>query len=276
MLVAVVGASGGSGASTLAAAVASAAADIGRSVVLVDGAAGGAGIDVVLGIEHVPGVKWPDLAGCLGPVDGPGLLSRLPHSGSVAVLSHCRESAVRVGGTAVQGVLTGLVDVVDLVVLDAPRDWALDPARVGVVHRDPRIDHTMIGMPAAHRTADLASNDRPMADLALADLPVVDIAVIVSRTGVIELAALAATAPRVAARVAQTHLILRGRGVSRALARDVETALDLPVLGVLDDDADVLRDLAHGIPPGRSRGSHGAVVGRLLDLVGPTRGQVAS
>lgn len=125
VVLAVVGASGGCGASTLAAACALHAAESGWSVGVVDGAAGGAGIDVVLGIEHVPGVRWPDLAGCRGRVDGLGLLSRMPRAGAVAVLAHCRDSPAQIGADAVRGVFAGLVEVLDLVVVDVPRSWAL-------------------------------------------------------------------------------------------------------------------------------------------------------
>ena len=256
VVLAVVGASGGCGASTLAAACALHAAESGWSVGVVDGAAGGAGIDVVLGIEHVPGVRWPDLAGCRGRVDGPGLLSRMPRAGAVAVLAHCRDSPAQIGADAVRGVFAGLVEVLDLVVVDVPRSWALqDWALRDWVLRE-----------AAVREAALL--DFAPREAALPSLR----AVVVAGAGIVELAALAATAPR----VAETYLVLRGRRLSRSLLDDVGAALDLPVLGVLDDDPSVGRDLARGIPPGRSRGPLADLARAVVEALGGDRREAAS
>lgn len=251
-LLAIVGASGGCGASTLAAATARYAAETGRSVVLVDGAAGGAGLDVVLGIEHVAGVRWPDLVGCRGVVDGPGLIARMPRSGSVAVLAHSRESPLAVAAAAVRGVVAGLVAAVDLVVVDAPRSWSV--GSVGSVS-------SVVPVPSGSQAPGGVQ---------------ADLAVVVAGTGVVELAALAATAPRVARHVPQTHLVLRGRRVSRALVDDVEAALDLPVLGVLGEDPQVARDVAHGIPPGGSRGPVADLARLVIEVLADEPGQVAS
>lgn len=254
-LLAIVGASGGCGASTLAAATARYAAETGRSVVLVDGAAGGAGLDVVLGIEHVAGVRWPDLVGCRGVVDGPGLIARMPRSGPVAVLAHCRESPLAVGAAAVRGVVAGLVAAVDLVVVDAPRSWSLS---------------SLSSVGSVSSVAPVPSGSQAPGGVQA------DLAVVVAGTGVVELAALAATAPRVARHVPQTHLVLRGRRVSRALVDDVEAALDLPVLGVLGEDPQVARDVAHGIPPGGSRGPVADLARLVIEVLADEPGQVAS
>ena len=189
VVLAVVGASGGCGASTLAAACALHAAESGWSVGVVDGAAGGAGIDVVLGIEHVPGVRWPDLAGCRGRVDGLGLLSRMPRAGAVAVLAHCRDSPAQIGADAVRGVFAGLVEVLDLVVVDVPRSWALQD---------------WVLREAAVREAALL--DFAPREAALPSLR----AVVVAGAGIVELAALAvarAVRLRVAAALAVARVV---------------------------------------------------------------------
>lgn len=84
VLIGVVGARGGLGASTL---VGLLAAEMGRrtSAVAVDLAPGG-GLDVVLGLEAQTGPRWPDL---LGAADAPGdkLVDALPRWGATAVLS---------------------------------------------------------------------------------------------------------------------------------------------------------------------------------------------
>ena len=260
VVLAVVGASGGCGASTLAAACALHAAGSGWSVGVVDGAAGGAGIDVILGIEHVPGVRWPDLAGCRGRVDGLGLLSRMPRAGAVAVLAHCRDSPAQIGADAVRGVFAGLVEVLDLVVVDVPRSWAL---------QDWALPDGSLREAAVREAAllDFAPREAALPSLR---------AVVVAGAGIVELAALAATAPRVAARVPETYLVLRGRRLSRSLLDDVGAALDLPVLGVLDDDPSVGRDLARGIPPGRSRGPLADLARAVVEALGGDRREAAS
>jgi hypothetical protein len=262
----VVGASGGSGASTLAAACALRAADIGCSVALVDTVAGGAGIDVVLGIEHLPGVRWPELAGCRGRVDGLGLLARMPRAGAVAVLAHCRDSPVRVGAAAERGVIAGISDVVDLVVVDVPRSWSLGGWAELVGSEGLDVDEAVGGVAGSD---DPVSRGFPLGGPAFR-------AVVVAGSGIIELAALAATAPRVAALVPETFVVLRGHRLSATVVSDVEGALDLPVLGVLDDDQSVGRDLARGIPPGRGRGSLAELAHSVIEAVARRRHEAAS
>ena len=242
-VLAVVGASGGSGASTLAAACAVRAADRGWTVALVDGGPGGPGADVVLGIEHLPGVRWADLVECRGEVDGPGLLSRLPRADALAVVAHDREAPSTAGADAVRGVLAGLVSALDLVVVDVPRGWAFGRGA-------------------------LESPLQSLADLGSCT------AVVVAGCGVLELAALAATAPQVARVVADTHLVLRGHRIGSALVADAESALELPVSGVLEDDPSVGRDVVRGIPPGRSRGPLATVAASLVDLLDGDVGDV--
>lgn len=75
-VVAVSGASGGLGASTLAAAVALALRP--HPVTLVDGDLRGGGLDVTLGVEHLDGLRWGDLARHEGAAAGEALRRRLP------------------------------------------------------------------------------------------------------------------------------------------------------------------------------------------------------
>jgi len=86
-VVGVVGARGGAGASVVAASLARAAARRRAPACLVDLALVGGGLDVLLGIEEDPGVRWPDLADARGRLDGDDLLARLPRWGPVPVVS---------------------------------------------------------------------------------------------------------------------------------------------------------------------------------------------
>ena len=83
----VVGASGGLGASTVAVALAVRATSSVGVTACVDGVLERGGVDVTACLEHVPGLRWPDLAELRGAVDGADLLRSLPAEGAVRVLA---------------------------------------------------------------------------------------------------------------------------------------------------------------------------------------------
>jgi MinD-like ATPase involved in chromosome partitioning or flagellar assembly len=82
-VIGVVGGSGGVGASSFAAVLALVAGP----AVLVDLDCAGGGIDVVLGIEQVPGARWSGLQLAGGRLDPDLLVGGLPHAGPCAVLA---------------------------------------------------------------------------------------------------------------------------------------------------------------------------------------------
>ncbi len=119
-VVAVVGGSGGVGASTLAAGLALAAARRGTSCALVDIDPLGGGLDLLLGAERTPGWRWPRLAGARGEVSD--VRPFLPEVEGVAVVSMARAAdAAPPSAEAVQAVLSSLARQADLVVLDTGR-----------------------------------------------------------------------------------------------------------------------------------------------------------
>lgn len=118
--VAVVGARGGAGATSTAIALATAGADAGHRVLLVDADPLGGGIDLALGAEELPGLRWSDLHDVRGPLPPGGLAASLPLADGVGVLSHGRD-AVPVTAAAASAVLQGALDEHDLVVVDLPR-----------------------------------------------------------------------------------------------------------------------------------------------------------
>lgn len=126
VVIGVAGAVGGSGASTLACALALAARRSGRSVLLVDHDAYGGGLDLVLGSESLPGARWQDVTGAAGQGSATGRISAasldaaVPHPHGVALLSHSRRSAVRPDGEVVSEILQAGVRGYDLVVVDLP------------------------------------------------------------------------------------------------------------------------------------------------------------
>ena len=127
-LVVVGGACGGAGASTVATAVALAAAP---GVVLVDADPWGAGLDLLLGAERADGLRWPDLAGLRGRVAGDALLAALPEVAGVSVVAASRSSPQPVPQDALAAVVDAARSVGCPVVVDVPR--GADGAGPGVV-----------------------------------------------------------------------------------------------------------------------------------------------
>ncbi|TFV60856.1 UNVERIFIED_ORG: septum formation initiator [Bacillus sp. AZ43] len=118
-LLVVSGACGGAGASTLAAAVALTAAP---GVALVDGDPWGAGLDLLLGAERAEGLRWPELAGLRGRVDGEALLAALPDVAGVSVVAASRSSPGGVPEEALIAVVDAARSAGCAVVVDLPRD----------------------------------------------------------------------------------------------------------------------------------------------------------
>ena len=100
-VLAVVGARGGAGASVFATAIAHSATD----PLLVDVDPWGGGLDLVLGSEDVPGLRWPELALQGGRVGWVALRAALPVHHGIAVLS-----AGRAGGQVDAAALDAVVD----------------------------------------------------------------------------------------------------------------------------------------------------------------------
>ncbi|MGN6635255.1 MAG: septum site-determining protein Ssd [Oryzihumus sp.] len=215
-VIGVVGGSGGVGATVLAAALATRAAATGCTVACVDGDVLGGGLDVTFGLEQEPGLRWPDLAGARGRVDGPELLHRLPATDGVAVLSFDRTRPGAPADEARAEVLRALGSCVDLVVLALPRADA----------------------PFGQSLAALA-----------------DALVLVSGDGVQALAATSAAAVLLGHTHDQLWLCVRCAGHDDQVAESLAAAVDLPLVATLRHDPRLDADLLHGIPPGvRSRG----------------------
>ena len=137
-VVAVVGGSGGVGASTLAAALAYTAAQSSQRTLLVDADPFGGGLDLLLGAEAVPGWRWPRLAGARGQLGDLG--GQLPRLDGIEVLSMARSPAGREHGLAAESlraVLRSAARTHQLTVIDLPRGCtpALEEAvpRAGLV-----------------------------------------------------------------------------------------------------------------------------------------------
>lgn len=120
--ISVVGAVGGAGASTFAGALARCAPG---PVTLIDADPASGGLDLLLGLEDVPGARWPDLMlgeSSAGVVDAGDLRSALPATpDQVAVLSAARSTLAdpfTVGPSHLATVLSSLSAVPGVVVVD--------------------------------------------------------------------------------------------------------------------------------------------------------------
>lgn len=113
------GLSGGVGASVLTAAAATRSALRG-SVLVVDTDPWGAGVDVLLGMERVPGWRWPDLEMLRGEPDVAAVISELPAQGSITSLGWGRRPHRR-GPRGPWAVVSRLSERFDVTVIDLPR-----------------------------------------------------------------------------------------------------------------------------------------------------------
>ena len=119
-LVSVVGAVGGIGASTFAAALGHRAGGRGLASMLLDLDALGGGLDLVLGAERAEGVRWQGLGGADGTLSAGSLAEVLPRAEGLATLTWSRDEQVS-EPPPLAPVLTAAARGFDLVVADAPR-----------------------------------------------------------------------------------------------------------------------------------------------------------
>jgi secretion/DNA translocation related CpaE-like protein len=227
-VVTVVGASGGLGASTLAVALAVAAARAGARSVAVDAVLHGGGLDVTAGVEHLPGLRWPDLAGTRGAVDGRALRHGVPRAAGAAILSAGRGGA----GPPPAERLAATPELLARAVL-ALREWA---------------DVVVVDLPAPH-----------------VDVPEgCSTVVLLTGSSARHLADATATREALAPVAARTGLVVRGSqrgGMPDSLAEH----LTLPLLAAWDDDRAVVADAERGRVPGeRGRSRLARLASRLL------------
>lgn len=120
-LVAVIGGTGGAGASTLAVAMALSAAREGRRPVLLGTDPWDGGIDVTLGAEDVPGPRWPDLAEISGRLPSTAIEEGLPYAHGVRFLCAARRRPGPVAVAALTAVVTAARRSGEPVIVDLPR-----------------------------------------------------------------------------------------------------------------------------------------------------------
>ena len=209
----------------------------------VDGDRLGGGLDVTFGIEQEHGVRWPDLVGARGRIDGPELLRRLPSIDAVRVLSFDRARDVQLAPEIVPEVLRALREAVDLVVVDLPR-----PDHEVFTALRSSLDATVLlagsGIRALAGASAIAEYlIRPCVDARPDDCPEISDISDISEIG----------------------LCLRTSGKGTHFADTVAAALDLPLIAVVREEPSLAADVLHGIPPGSSaRGALAAAADKVL------------
>ncbi|MFG3495650.1 septum site-determining protein Ssd [Streptomyces sp. NPDC047928] len=168
LTVGVIGGRGGSGASTLACALAVTAARCGRRTMLVDGDPLGGGLDVLLGGEQAEGLRWPDFAASEGRVAGAALEESLPSLCGLRVLSWDRGDAVVIPPEAMRSVLAAARRRGGVVVVDLPR--RIDGATAEALAQ---LDLGLLVVPGELRAVAGAKRVASLAGMVLRDLRVV-------------------------------------------------------------------------------------------------------
>ncbi|MCY7373354.1 MAG: hypothetical protein LH461_06615 [Spirochaetaceae bacterium] len=235
--VAVVGGRGGAGASPLSCALAVTAAGSGWRTLLVDADALGGGLDLVLGCEDAPGLRWPDIGAVGGAISASALRSALPTVDGLHLLSWDRGDEHVVSAATARAVLAAARPVHELLVVDLPR----------------RVD-------AAAEVVLVA------ADLVLLVVP----------TEVRAVAAAARVAAYAGLLARDIRVVARGPAPSGLTPELVAERLGLPLAGRLKPEPGLARSLERGEPPARSgRGPLADLCRSLLgDL--PGRGREAA
>lgn len=228
-VVAVLAGRGGGGASVFATAVAQAAAES----LLIDGDPWGGGLDLVLGSETEPGLRWPDLSLAGGRVNYPALRDALPTRDGVSVLSGSR-------------VLSGerISNDVDA----APLGAVIDAGSRGGV--------TVV--------CDVARRPTPATEVALA---AADLVVLVTPADVRSCAAAAATGQWVVAGNPNTGVVVRGPAPGGLRPVDVARIVGLPVLASMRPQPGIDAALERGGLRVRPRSPLARAAGQVLAVL---------
>jgi secretion/DNA translocation related CpaE-like protein len=201
-VVAVIGGRGGAGASLFAVALALAAAD----ALLVDLDPWGGGIDLLVGGESAPGVRWPDLALRGGRLNWSAVRDALPLHRGISVLSGTRRGDEVAAG---------------------PVEAVVDAGRRGGV--------TVV--------CDLP---RRLIDATQTALDTADLVVLVSSCDVRSCAATATIAPALATINPNVGLVVRGPSPGGLRAAEVAEIAGLPLLASMRVEPRLAEQLEHG------------------------------
>lgn len=224
--VAVIGGCGGAGASSLAVALARAAGD----ALLVDLDPWGGGLDLLLGSETTPGLRWPDLALQGGRLNWSAVRDALPCHRGVSVLSGTR------------------------------RGYELEPAPV----------HAVIDAGRRGSVSVICDLPRRFSDATQAALSAADLVVVVTRCDVRACAATGALAPVVASVNPNVGLVVRGPSPGGLRAAEIADLAGLPLLAAVRAQPQLAEQADRGgLRLGR-RSPLAVAAGQVLGVLPPT------
>ena len=234
-VVAVIGGCGGAGASLLAVALAYSAAYSVAEALLVDLDPWGGGVDLLVGGETAPGLRWPDLALQGGRLNWSAVREALPRHREITLLSGTR------------------------------RGYELDAAPVDAV-----VDAGRRG--GAIVVCDLP---RRLTDATQAALDTADLVVLVSPCDVRACAATGSIAPVLATINPNLGLVVRGPSPGGLRAAEVADIVSLPLLASMKAEPQLAEQLERGGLRLRRRSALAAAARQVLALLAVQHGRVA-
>jgi secretion/DNA translocation related CpaE-like protein len=229
-VIAVTGGCGGAGASTLAAALAITASSSSRAL-LIDGDPLGGGLDVLVGAESVPGLRWNELAATRGRLDATAFAGAICDVHGIGLLSWGRpRPPCTLDTDAIDAVLGAASQAFATVVIDIARF----PGR------------------ATHCLLEAC-----------------DASVVVVPADVRSVAATASLVASFGRRLGTPHLVVRDPGGARLAANDVASSLGLSLAATLRSEPAVQLAAQRGEPPTRrGRGALSHVCEEILTVTG--------
>ncbi len=214
LTIGVLGGSGGAGATVFASALAQRAACVGPTL-LVDADPMGAGVDRVLGLERIDGIRWDSMLQTTGRLSSRSLREALPRAGDLSVLTWPPDRPASLQAFAMREVLSAGRRGFEVVVVDLPR------------HRDAVTDETITRC---------------------------DHVVLVSTLTVPGVSSAARVAQRLPELSPARHLVTRG-GSGGVTPEAVSRLLRIPLLVAMPDQRGLDEAINLGVGPSRSRRS---------------------
>ncbi|UXA17680.1 septum site-determining protein Ssd [Mycobacterium sp. SMC-4] len=232
-VVAVLAGRGGAGASIFATALARVAAES----LLVEADPLGSGLDLLLGSETEPGLRWTDLSLTGGRLSYPALRDALPRRHEVSVLAVSRMFGADRAGNVITANITA-----------AALESVIDAG-------------SRAGVPVV---CDVARQANAVSDVALA---LADLVVLLTVADVRSSASAAATARWVAAANPNTGLVIRGPAPGGLRPAEVGRIVGLPVLAAMRPEPGLDPALEHGGLRLRRRSPMAAAARAVLDVL---------
>jgi secretion/DNA translocation related CpaE-like protein len=209
-----IGGRGGAGATCLAVAIALAGLRRGLRTVLVDADPLGGGIDLALGAENLPGMRWPDVVKAAERTPHRLLADALPSVDELTVLSWNRSGASLIHPNAMSALLTSARCGSELIAVDLPR--SVDAATASALEMCSMV---LLVVPAEVRAAAAAMRVREAAQAHCPDV----------------------------------RVVVRVPGPGGLGARAVAEVVGAPLYGVLRSENGLAQALERGEPPGSRR-----------------------